>query len=173
MKRNRKIGLIVLCMVLMFSLMGAGYAAWTQGLTVSGTVSAEGTFAAGVEKVVLLEGEEETVLDFADGVFTLDRVLSYPGDACMVRVYLKNTGSVAAELTAFSLTSVSGDITLELPDTYDTGLVGLVFEQGDGAYIDVLATLSADLGDDDTAGGASVDASADIELTVTFEQSEN
>lgn len=106
----KKLGSIFIALVVAFSLMGVGYATWTQTLTVNGTVNTgtfdvvfnsftapAGTIGSGVIVPVTPDGTDPTH-KYIVSVSNL-----YPGKDEDITFVLKNTGTVPAKITAIKI----------------------------------------------------------------------
>jgi len=137
MKKSR---FIVGILVMAIMLMGAGYAAWTQGFTVTNTVNTgELLITAGISNLVVDDDRYMSAIDDDMEVVISDL---YPGGSVTYDVTFKNEGTLAAKLEE-----------IPSPTFYDEG--GIEIPSG---LIIVGATTSA--GD--------LDLEVDEELVITY-----
>ena len=142
----KKIGLIALIVVLSLGIIGVGYAAWSQTLSVTGTVAA-GTYdvqLTNVSKTDDVNGVATISATLADS-HTITIALSklYPGSVEKVNFDVKNNGTIPSKVTAITINTVSGT-------TLDIDLSGA------DAHNDVTASLTGITTSTTIAGGATI-----------------
>jgi hypothetical protein len=114
----KKIGFIILALVLALGAIGAGYAAWSQNFTISGTVGT-GTYvlsiaqtpAASVSPVqTVATCSVGTVTSTGSGAgFSITIANGFPGLTYTIPYVVSNTGSIPAKVTGFTFTDGTGD----------------------------------------------------------------
>ena len=109
----KKIGLIVLALVVALGALGAGYAAWSQDLTISGNVST-GTFDVVFQNLSTSETdslEQGTITadNLAADSHSFDVTVSngYPGYIGVANFEVKNPGSIPVKVKSISVTDVN------------------------------------------------------------------
>ncbi len=142
----KKLGLICLVFLVALTIMGAAYAAWTQNLSITGTVST-GTYivtvaqngaatAANDSGPVTLSGGTATVTigtvtgTGANAGFSVTIANGYPGLIVEVPYKIAQTGSVPAKVTAMKLGILGAT-----PTTWDGSVQGITLSGG--SYTDV------------------------------------
>jgi predicted ribosomally synthesized peptide with SipW-like signal peptide len=111
--KMKKMGFIILAVVLALGALGAGYAAWSQTLTINGSVST-GTYDVVFQNL----GTSETDA-LAVGTVTADNLATdghsfkvtigngYPGYVGVATFEVKNTGTVPAKISSITVNGVS------------------------------------------------------------------
>lgn len=98
----KKVGLLILALVLALGALGAGYAYWTQNLYVNTTVNT-GELEAIIENVDVPEdinGAHVTYeLNSAEDTLTITANGIYPGYTGIVHFNIKNTGTIPIYIT--------------------------------------------------------------------------
>jgi hypothetical protein len=141
----KKLGLVCLVFLVTLSIMGAAYAAWTQNLSISGTVST-GTYIVTVEQdppatatyqsvQVPLNGTATISIGPVTGTganagFSVTIANGYPGLIVKVPYKIAQTGSVPAKVTAMKLGILGAGTT-----TWDGSVQGITLNGG--SYTDV------------------------------------
>jgi predicted ribosomally synthesized peptide with SipW-like signal peptide len=152
----KKIGFLIIALILVLGTLGVGYAAWSQTLTINGQVStgtyniifSSATATADPHSVATLIGPT-----IAGGSHSFDVAVgnAYPNFVQVVNFVVKNTGTVPAKLGAVTVTnantlnytvavtgvalddilvvdgSQSGVLTITITDTSAQSLSNLVF----------------------------------------------
>ena len=99
----KKIGFIVLAVVLALGAMGAAYAAWGQNLVFSGTV-ASGTYVVNLTDITAVQDTHGVAtLSATAGPAVASTVVAanlYPGATEKVTFKIANTGSIPAKVNA-------------------------------------------------------------------------
>jgi predicted ribosomally synthesized peptide with SipW-like signal peptide len=119
----KKLGLIILVVVMALGALGAAYAYWSQPLYVNGSVTA-GTVAAqfyGANVVVsdaATNANSGTTVGYsmfksANDVMTITVANAYPGMIVTVPFQVKNTGTLPETISLTSQAWLSGDATFE------------------------------------------------------------
>jgi hypothetical protein len=113
----KKIGFIVLALVLALGAIGAGYAAWSQSFTIGGTVDT-GTYvlsiaqtpAASVTPVQnVATCSVGTVTSTGNGAgFSINIANGFPGLTYTIPYVISNTGSIPAKVTGFTFADGTG-----------------------------------------------------------------
>ncbi len=104
----KKIGLLVLAMIMALGALGVGYAAWTSSVNVSATVST-GTVQVGIKDAggstsTPTNGTEIASSGYYNGL-TYDTPLSYPGRVITYNTTVKNLGTLPVTLAATGTSS--------------------------------------------------------------------
>jgi hypothetical protein len=125
----KKIGFIVLAVVLALGAMGAAYAAWGQNLVFSGSV-ATGTYVVNLTNVTALSDANHVATLTATGpgpevASTVVAANLYPGATETVTFKIANTGSIPAKINAVQYTGVPSWVTIsDDVTTVTSGVVG-------------------------------------------------
>lgn len=116
MKKQKK-NYVVIALVVLLLALAVGYAAFSQTLTISGTVAGKATWDVKFTSVTLKDAEGKadtnhgTVTLAEDGKSaTAEIKLSYPGDAVMLEAVVTNAGTVDAKLTNITVSGADDDI---------------------------------------------------------------
>jgi len=124
----KKLGFIILAVVLTLGIIGVGYAAWTQTLTVNGNAKA-GTFDTQFTAVSTsgdANGVAAVNIDNSDSTghsFGIDITNGYPNLTTDVTFSIKDPGTVPAKISgAFNITNAT-DVTVTNTGTIGDGTV--------------------------------------------------
>jgi hypothetical protein len=121
----KKKGFIILAAVLALSLIGVGYAAWTQSLTATATLNT-GSYIinfAGSPTPSPTTGTG-TITASASGLnMTVGLNTGYPGFSGTVNYTINNTGTIPAKVTSITLAAGTG-VTIINPGPYSAGTLG-------------------------------------------------
>lgn len=111
MKKSKKSYILIVLVVLLLAL-AIGYAAFSANLTINGTATASGTWDVQFITSTVDTAEHGTATvakTTVDGdTLNVNVTLTFPGDACTVTANIKNSGSIPAKLTGFTLTDDQG-----------------------------------------------------------------
>ncbi|ABR46720.1 hypothetical protein Amet_0493 [Alkaliphilus metalliredigens QYMF] len=126
MKRTK---FLALALVVALMMMGAGYAYWTQDLTIQNTVNTGELDVQFTELELDVEGAAYmgSASSFlpadTDGEYNLklDLIDAYPGAGFTVSFDLANTGTLAANVRNFDITDTNNNADLVLVRSYTVG----------------------------------------------------
>lgn len=128
MKRNnkRKSSAMLIYVLLGFvTFMVAGYALFSQNISVTGTASADANFSIVWQNVALKAGSTCTggtvtpTLSGGNTILTINPTLSYPGACVEVQADVYNAGNVPAKVTNVTTTNPVGpDIDITYTPTF-------------------------------------------------------
>ncbi len=113
----KKIGFIVLALVLALGAVGAGYAAWSQNFTVAGTVDtgkyvlsiAQTPVASVSPQQTVAACTVESVTSTGNGAgFSINIANGFPGLTYTVPYVISNTGTIPAKVTGFTFADGAG-----------------------------------------------------------------
>jgi len=132
----KKIGFIILAVVLALGAIGAGYAAWSQSLAFNGTV-ASGTFVTDLVNVAAVADTHGVATLAVSGAGPLKSVTVtaanlYPNASEKVTFAIKNSGSVPATVGTVALAnvptwdSVTSDISTQITTAIAPGATSAV-----------------------------------------------
>lgn len=120
--KKSKRNYIIVALIVVLLLLGVGYAAFSQTLTISGTATGSATWS-----VKFVEPSDGTIDSDGHTLTVKTEDLQYPGDAKEVTATIKNESSMDIELTDFTVTEPSNeDIELDyvnLEDSKDTEIL--------------------------------------------------
>lgn len=107
MKKSKK-NYAMIALVVILLCLAIGYAAFSANLTINGTATASGTWEVKFIKAEMNDEDHGTAEVTSSDEVTVNAKLAFPGDACTVTVYIKNNGTIPAELTSFECTKADG-----------------------------------------------------------------
>lgn len=166
MKKNKKICIVAVLLVFVLAAMSFGYAVWTQTITVNASATAQGSMLVSISQLKYVKGDtlssgsgyrEPTSSDFttlSDYDYDSDNNeydvaipdgLEYPGDGVILRVTLKNYGTMDARLDGtVSVTGDNDNFKCVVP-TFGTNEV--VLEPDEEYFFDVVITVDESVTD--------------------------
>lgn len=121
-KQNGMFSIYVSLIAIMF--LAAGYALFSQDITVTGTATADASFALAWESQSITDslgasGTAAPTLTSGDTILTINPVLDYPGAYVEVTATVRNTGAIDAEITGVAPTAPLGtDIVVTYTPTF-------------------------------------------------------
>jgi predicted ribosomally synthesized peptide with SipW-like signal peptide len=123
----KKVGMIVLALVIALGALGAGYAYWTQDLHINGSVATGNMsviFTGGSGTVVEPATSALTTVSASGKTATVTVTNAYPGYAFQVILNGTNNGTIPVKLLNATYTPVSGTIfdKMTIGDVYITAV---------------------------------------------------
>lgn len=116
MKKSKKNYAIIALIVILLAL-AIGYAAFGTQLTINGTAQGTGNWDVHFESVKLKQsnGQDDTThgsvtFNKTEPEATVNVTLAYPGDAVLLEVVVKNSGSIPAKLNEFTVTGADANL---------------------------------------------------------------
>ncbi len=112
MKKSKKRNYVIIALLVVLLFLAVGYAAFSQNLTLSGSVAGTGTWDIhwGTAAVNPASYSANGVQISSDGltVTVNDLKLGYPGDACTIDLTIVNEGTLDAKLTSLEVQNTDG-----------------------------------------------------------------